>query len=34
MHWVQDHGSIESMHPVMDVVFQEEASLGDSGKSA
>ncbi|MCX6994995.1 MAG: hypothetical protein NTY13_04145 [Chlamydiae bacterium] len=34
MHWVQDHGSIESMHPVMDVVFQQDASLGDSGKAA
>jgi predicted transposase YbfD/YdcC len=34
MHWIREHWSIESMHYVMDVVFEEDASLGDSGSSA
>ncbi|MCX6994657.1 MAG: hypothetical protein NTY13_02325 [Chlamydiae bacterium] len=34
MYWIQDHWSIESMHHVMDVVYQEDVSLGDSGESA
>ena len=32
--WIREHWSIESMHYVMDVVFEEDASLGDSGSSA
>jgi predicted transposase YbfD/YdcC len=34
MHWIREHWSIEVMHHVMDVVFEEDASLGDSGASA
>lgn len=34
MDWIRDHWSIESMHYVMDVVFEEDASPGDSGYSA
>lgn len=34
MGWIREHWSIESMHHVMDVVFEEDASLGDSGASA
>jgi predicted transposase YbfD/YdcC len=32
--WIREHWGIESMHYVMDVVFEEDASLGDSGSSA
>ena len=34
IHWIREHWGIESMHYVMDVVFGEDASLGDSGSSA
>ncbi len=34
MYWIRGHWGIESMHYVMDVVFKEDASLGDSGESA
>jgi predicted transposase YbfD/YdcC len=34
MNWIRGHWGIESMHYVMDVVFEEDASLGDSGESA
>lgn len=34
IHWIRDHWSIESMHHVMDVVFEEDASLANSGASA
>ncbi len=34
MHWIRGHWGIESMHYVMDVLFEEDASLGDSGESA
>lgn len=34
MGWIRDHWKIESMHHVMDVVFEEDASQGDSGYSA
>ena len=34
MHWIREHWGIESMHYVMDVVFEEDASLADSGESA
>ena len=34
MGWIRGHWGIESMHYVMDVVFAEDASLGDSGESA
>jgi len=34
MKWIRDHWSIESMHYIMDVVFEEDASLGDTGESA
>ena len=32
--WIREHWAVESMHYVMDVVFEEDASLGDSGSSA
>lgn len=32
--WIREHWEIESMHYVMDVVFEEDAVLGDSGASA
>ncbi len=34
MNWIRGHWGIECMHYVMDVVFEEDASLGDSGESA
>lgn len=34
MYWIREHWGIESMHYVMDVVFEEDASLADSGESA
>lgn len=34
MDWIRGHWGIESMHYVMDVVFEEDASQGDSGYSA
>ena len=34
MEWIRGHWGIESMHYVMDVVFEEDASRGDSGYSA
>lgn len=34
MSWIRNHWSIESLHHVMDVVFEEDASQGDSGASA
>jgi predicted transposase YbfD/YdcC len=34
MGWIRDHWGIESMHYLMDVVFEEDASQGDSGHSA
>lgn len=34
MSWIRGHWGIESMHYVMDVVFEEDASLGDIGYSA
>lgn len=32
MSWIRGHWGIESMHYVMDVVFAQDASLGDSGE--
>lgn len=34
MRWIRGHWGIESMHYEMDVVFEEDALLGDSGESA
>lgn len=31
MNWIRNHWGIESMYYVMDVVFEEDACLGDSG---
>jgi hypothetical protein len=33
-NWIRCHWGIESMHYVMDVVFEEDSPLGDSGESA
>lgn len=32
--WIREHWAIECMHHIMDVVFREDASLGDIGYSA
>ena len=34
MSWIRGHWEIECMHYVMDVVFEEDACLGDSGEAA